>query len=283
MMRTGQPKAKPSTRSRLNLTELLGRVSKKDVALFCRQMSVMVNAGVPIVHGIDVLWEQFKGRKIGAILRNVRNDVEGGMSFSEALSRRKGVFGDFFISMVAVGETGGVLGFTLNRVAEYLEKMIALRGKVRSAMAYPLIILFVTIAATIFMLVSIIPTFAKMFATFDAELPLPTQIVIKISDFVVHNGAALFLLTVLGFVVGYYIFRKTPQGRYIFDGLLLNIPILGQVLRKSSISRFSRTLGVLIQGGVPILEALEITARTSGNLIVEKAVLDRIDDSYDRS
>lgn len=274
MMQPTQTKAKQPIKPKFNLSGLFGRVSKKDVALFCRQMAVMVNAGVPIVHGIDVLWEQFKGKKIGTILKQVRNDVEGGMSFSESLSRRKGIFGDFFISMVAVGETGGVLGFTLNRVAEYLEKMIALRGKVRSAMAYPMIILFVTIGATIFMLVSIIPTFAKMFATFDAELPLPTQIVIKISNFVVSNGAVLFLFTVLGFVVGYYVFRKTPQGKYIFDGLTLNIPILGQVLRKSAISRFSRTLGVLIQGGVPILEALEITARTSGNRVVEKAVLD---------
>ncbi len=274
MRRVQQEKPKVRPKSRSTLMKLLKRVKPKDVAIFTRQMAVMVNAGIPIVEALEVLRQQFAHTGLGPILEDVQHEVEGGLSFSEALGRRRNVFGDFLISMVAVGETGGVLGFTLNRVSEYLEKMIALKGKVRSALAYPAIIFLVAIGATIFLLIAVIPTFAQMFATLNAELPLPTKIVIGLSNFVVQNGMYLFLGFVLLLGVGIYIVKKTDRGRYAFHSVLLNIPILGQVIRKSAISRFARTLGVLIRGGVSILEALEITAKTSGNMVVEKAVLD---------
>ncbi len=249
-------------------------VGLKDVALFSRQLAVMIDAGVPVVQALEILERQFGKKAMAKVLRHVRTTVEAGSSLSEAMGRWRNIFGEFLISMVAVGETGGVLGFTLNRVAEYLEKLMALRGKVRSAMIYPLVIFLVAVGATIFLLVAVIPTFAQICATFDAELPLPTRIVIGISNFIPTNGLLLLLGLIGAAILGYYVFRKNEKGRYFSDNVFLHTPVIGNVLRKSSISRFSRTLGVLIKGGVPIMEALEITARTSGNRVVEKAVLE---------
>ncbi len=270
--RRGRREAQRGTQKvSLGLFQLVGL---KDVALFSRQMAVMIDAGVPVVQALEILERQFGKKAMAKVLRHIRSTVEAGSSLSDAMGRWKRIFGEFLVSMVAVGETGGVLGFTLNRVAEYLEKVMALRGKVRSAMIYPAVIFTVAIGATIFLLIAVIPTFAQMFATFDAELPLPTRIVIGISNFIQANGLWLFLGTIAVAVLGYYALRKNERGRYFSDNVLLHTPVIGNVLRKSAISRFARTLGVLIKGGVPIIEALEITARTSGNRVVERAILE---------
>ena len=248
------------------------RVSVKDIGVFTRQFATMINAGLPMVQCLDILSQQTEKPALREAVAKVMSDVEGGSTLAEGLARHPKIFSNLFVNMVEAGEAGGILDVILQRLATFLEKLDALQRKVKSALTYPSVVAVVALGATAFMLIFIIPTFAKMFTDFGGELPLPTQIVIAISDFL-----RLFWWALAGGIVGIVIaiqrYYKTDAGRYQIDKLLLKIPVLGMVIRKGSVARFTRTLGTLISSGVPILSGLEITARTSGNRVVELAVM----------
>lgn len=247
-------------------------VGIRDLVIFTRQFSTMVNAGLPLVQCLDILSKQSENPTFGRIIAEVRNDVESGSTLAEALGKRQKAFDSLYVNMVDAGEAGGILDDILARLAGYLEKAEALRRKVKSALTYPAVVLIVALGATTFMLLFIIPTFAKIFADFGGELPLPTRIVMGMSNFLKGFWWAIILFfAALVFTIKR--FYKTERGRLKVDALLLRMPVLGQILRKASIARFTRTLGTMISSGVPILTALDITARTAGNKIIENAIL----------
>ncbi|MDX1622698.1 MAG: type II secretion system F family protein [Gemmatimonadota bacterium] len=256
----------------INIT--IGRGYKtKDLVLFTRQFATMINAGLPLVQSLDILASQQPNDKVAEKIRAVLNDVEAGSTLADAMRRHREFFSDVYVNMVAAGEAGGILDTILLRLAEYLEAAEALKRKVRGAMFYPATVMGFAVIAIAVLLMFVIPTFAGFFESAGVALPLPTRIVMGLSDFMV--GYWWGILAVIG-VVAYLIrsYRQTPQGKRSTDRLLLKMPVLGNVIRKAAIARFSRTLGTLVQSGVPILEGLEITARTAGNKIVEEAVME---------
>jgi len=248
------------------------RVSTKDLAIFTRQFATMISAGLPLVQCLDILAKQTAKPSFGRVIGDVTKDVESGSTLCDALSRHRTVFDDLFRNMVAAGEAGGVLDEILLRLATYIEKADALKRKIQSAMVYPVVVLTVALGATAFMLIFIIPTFAKMFSDFGGELPLPTQIVLNLSNFLRGFWWAL-VLGMVGAGIGVKRYYDTEDGRRNIDGLLLKFPVIGDVLLKGAVARFTRTLGTLIASGVPILSGLEITARTAGNKVIAEAIM----------
>jgi type IV pilus assembly protein PilC len=247
-------------------------ISTKDLAIFTRQFATMISAGLPLVQCLDILAKQSSKPSFGRIISDVTREVESGATLSDALGKHKDVFDDLFRNMVAAGEAGGVLDEILMRLATYIEKADALKRKVQSAMVYPAVVLSVALGATCFMLIFIIPTFAKMFTDFGGELPLPTKIVLGLSNFLKSFWWAM-ALGVAG--AGFFLkqFAATENGRRTLDAMMLKMPILGDVLLKGGVARFTRTLGTLIASGVPILAGLEITARTAGNKVLSEAIM----------
>lgn len=248
------------------------RVSVKDIGVFTRQFATMINAGLPMVQCLDILSQQLEKEFFKSSIAKVMSDVEGGSTLGEAMGRHPKVFSSLYVNMVEAGEAGGILDVILVRLAQFLEKLDALQRKVKSALMYPAVVGCVAMGATAFMLMFIIPTFAKMFTDFGGELPLPTRIVIGISNFLRNFWWAL-AAAIVGGVIAFQRYYKTEEGRYNIDKLMLKVPVLGTVIRKGSVARFTRTLGTLISSGVPILQGLEITARTAGNKVVERAVM----------
>jgi len=248
------------------------RVSVKDLGVFTRQFATMINAGLPMVQCLDILSQQSEKEFLKRSISTVMSDVEGGSTLGEAMQKHPKVFSQLYVNMVEAGEAGGILDLILNRLATYLEKADALQRKVKSALTYPTVVGIVAVGATVFMLMFIIPTFAKMFTDFGGTLPLPTAIVMGMSDFL-RSYWYLIAMAIAGIVVGIQRYYKTEGGRLNIDRLLLRLPALGPVVRKGSVARFTRTLGTLISSGVPILNGLEITARTAGNKVIEDAVL----------
>ena len=248
------------------------RVGVKDISVFTRQFATMINAGLPMVQCLDILSQQTEKEFFKTSIAKIMSDVEGGSTLGEAMGRHPKIFNSLFVNMVEAGEAGGILDVILVRLAQFLEKLDALQRKVKGALTYPAVVGVVATGATIFMLMFIIPTFAKMFTDFGGELPLPTRIVIGISDFLRGYWWALGA-AVAGAIVGFKRYYATSSGRYTCDKLMLKVPVLGNVVRKGSVARFTRTLGTLISSGVPILQGLEITAKTAGNMVVEKAVM----------
>jgi len=247
-------------------------VSTKDLAIFTRQFATMISAGLPLVQCLDILAKQSSKPSFGRVIGEVTREVESGSTLSDALGKHRNVFDDLFRNMVAAGEAGGVLDEILMRLATYIEKADALKRKIQSAMVYPAVVLTVALGATCFMLIFIIPTFAKMFSDFGGELPLPTAIVLALSDIL----QKFWWVGVLGIVAGVIVFQRyyaTEGGKRVVDQAMLKIPVLGDVLLKGAVARFTRTLGTLIASGVPILSGLEITARTSGNKIISEAIM----------
>ncbi|HJU86293.1 MAG TPA: type II secretion system F family protein [Gemmatimonadota bacterium] len=249
-----------------------GRVKTKDLVLFTRQFATMINAGLPLVQSLDILAAQQPNKKAAEKIRAVLNDVESGSTLADSMRRHRDFFSEIYVNMVAAGEAGGILDVILLRLAEYLEASEKLRRKVKGAMFYPATVLGFSALAIAVLLIFVIPTFAGFFESAGVALPLPTRIVMGLSDFLISWWwAVAAVLAGIGWLFRAY--RKTPAGRLTTDRLLLRIPVLGQVLRKAAIARFSRTLGTLVQSGVPILDGLEITARTAGNRVVEDAVM----------
>ena len=248
------------------------KVSTKDLAVFTRQFATMINAGLPLVQCLEILSKQTEKPGFKKVISEVMHDVETGSTLAEALGKHKNVFDQLFVNMVESGEAGGILDDILMRLASYIEKAEALRRKVKSAMMYPTVVLVVALGATTFMLLFIIPTFAKMFTDFGGQLPLPTRIVLGMSNVLRDYWWALGG-GILALVVGLRAYYHTEGGKTVIDGFQLKVPVLGEVLKKAAIARFTRTLGTLIKSGVPILTGLEITARTAGNKVVSAAVL----------
>ncbi|MBW3661080.1 MAG: type II secretion system F family protein [Gemmatimonadetes bacterium] len=248
-----------------------GRVKTKDLVLFTRQFATMINAGLPLVQSLDILASQQENPKVAAKIKALLNNVESGSTLADAMRHHREFFNDVYINMVAAGEAGGILDVILLRLADYLEAAEALRRKVRGAMFYPATVMGFAMLAIAVLLIFVIPTFAGFFESAGVALPLPTRIVMGLSDFMLGYWWAI--LAALG--IAFYLlrmYRGSPQGRLATDRALLRMPILGAVLRKAAIARFSRTLGTLVSSGVPILEGLEITAKTAGNKVVEDAV-----------
>ena len=248
------------------------KVKDKAMAVFTRQFSTMIDAGLPLVQCLNILAAQSESKNLRGVTADVGRSVEEGATLAEALRKHPRTFNDLFINMVEVGETGGILDVIFQRLAAYIEKAAALKRKVKGALVYPAAIISVAILVIVFMLTFVIPTFAAIFKDMGADLPMPTRIVIGLSDFV----RSYILLLIAGFVGCVFAVRsyyRTENGRSIIDALLLRIPIFGPLVRKVAVARFTRTLGTLVQSGVPILEGLRITATTAGNKVIEKAVL----------
>ncbi len=249
-------------------------VGTKDIVTFTRLFATMIDAGLPIVQCLDILQGQTDNKHFALILRDVKASVEQGATFSDSLRRHPKVFDHLYVNLVQAGEVGGILDTILSRLAIYIEKAMKLKRQVRGAMAYPSIVIVVFILVLCILLIFVIPGFETMFKDFGAkdELPALTKIVMAISRGVVSNGL-FFLAGLLGTVFGVGYAYKTPRGRKLIDRMLLRLPILGDVLRKIAVARFTRTLGTLLTSGVPILDALEIVAKTAGNVIVEEAIM----------
>jgi len=246
-------------------------IGVKDLSVFTRQFATMVNAGLPLVQCLDVLARQQEKPFFKGVIAQVMTDVEGGSTLAEGLAKHPKVFSDLFVNMIAAGEAGGILDLILTRLAVFLEKADALQRKVKGAMMYPAIVLTVAVVACVFMLMGVIPVFAKMFEDFGGELPMPTRIVMGMSNFLSAYWWAL-IAGIFAFVVLFKKYRDTEGGRMRTDRLSLRIPVLGSVLRKSAVSRFTRTLGTLIGSGVPILQGLDITSKTAGNKVLQEAI-----------
>ena len=247
-------------------------VKTRDVVIFTRQFSTMINAGLPLVQSLSILAQQTENKTLKDITKAVVYDVEAGNTLADALAKHPKAFSGLYVNMVAAGEAGGILDTILMRLATFLEKNDALVRKVKGAMVYPAVIITVAIIAVAVLLVFVIPTFSSMFASVNMELPLPTRIVIGASDVLTRFWWAILLGGIL-LVLGFRSYYSTPNGRKNIDGLLLRAPVLGDLLRKSAVSRFTRTLGTLISSGVSILDGLEITAKTAGNRVVHDAVM----------
>jgi len=250
----------------------LGGVRSRDVSVFTRQFGTMISAGLPLVQCLQALGQQAERKSFQDIIARIAADVEGGSTLSEALGRHPKVFDELYVNLVHVGEIGGVLDSMLARLAIYMEKSEALKHRVRTAMVYPILVVTVALGVVTFLLIFIIPIFTKFYEKAGVPLPAPTQFVVGLSTFVVNYWWGM----IGGAIGGFFAFRawyKTEQGRLTVDRFLLRAPIFGVLLRKIAVARFTRTLSALISGGVPILDALRITAKTAGNKIVENAVL----------
>jgi type IV pilus assembly protein PilC len=248
------------------------KVKQKDLVLFSRQLSTLIGAGVPIVQGLTILLDQIENPAFKKVIASVREDIESGTSITEALSHHPTVFSELYVNMVRSGELGGILDVILERLSAYQESAAALRGKIRAAMVYPAVIALVAGGVTLFLMIVVVPTFVKIFEQAGARLPLPTQILLTVSNFL-RRYIIFVIIGLIAFVVGLRQYYKTEAGSMYIDRLLLRFPIFGTLLRKVAVAKFTKTFGTLVKSGVPILQALETVARTSGNRVVEKAVL----------
>lgn len=250
-----------------------GGVSDKSLAIFTRQFSVMIDAGLPLVQCLQILGEQQENKAFQRIILQVREDVETGSSLANALKKHPQAFSDLYVNMVAAGEAGGILDTILQRLATYIEKAARLKAQVKSAMIYPVTVIAIAVLVVYVILWKVIPVFASLFESLGASLPLPTRVVVALSKFVGRFWWLIGLVVVAG-IIALRQYYKTPQGKLVIDSIMLKTPILGLVLRKIAVARFCRTLGTLLSAGVPVLESLEITARTSGNAVIERAILE---------
>jgi type IV pilus assembly protein PilC len=266
-------KVKPKGGIKFDLANYLplNKVTVKEQVVFTRQFATMIDAGLPLVQCLDILASQQINKHFKAILFNVKESVESGSTFADALRKHKATFDELYVNLVAAGEVGGILDTILNRLAAYMEKAEKLRRQVKGAFIYPAAVLVVAIGVVAAMLIWVIPVFKKMFEDFGGTLPVPTQIVITMSDFMQNN-----LLFIIGALVAAFMalmrFYKTERGRKLLDLWALKVPVFGTLIQKVAVARFSRTLGTMISSGVPILDALDIVARTAGNKTVELEV-----------
>jgi type IV pilus assembly protein PilC len=252
--------------------KLGGSVKAKELAIYTRQFSTMVDAGLPIAQCLQILSEQSESKVLRDVTAKIANDVQGGATLAESFGKYPKTFDNLFVNMLAVGESGGVLDVCLQRLSTYIEKAAKLKGQVKSAMVYPITIISVACLVIIFMMVFVLPTFANMFKSMGAELPLPTKIVMWMSDFT-RKYILLMLGAAAAGIYGLKRYYGTDKGSTVIDTFALKVPVIGMLIRKVAVARFTRTLGTLISSGVPILEGLLITARSAGNRVVERAVL----------
>jgi type IV pilus assembly protein PilC len=247
------------------------KITQGEVAIFTRQFSVMLDAGLPLIQGLDAIAQQHPNKEFRSILEQVRNDVEGGSTLSSAMARHPKVFDSLYTNMVAAGETGGILDTILQRLSSFIEKIVKLKRALRSALIYPSTILTIAVGVVTIILWKVVPVFSTLFEGFNVDLPLPTRIVIGVSGLIERYMIFIVILVGIG-VFALRSYYKTDKGRHVIDRTLLKLPVLGDVLRKIGVARFTRTLATLLTSGVPILEGLDITARTSGNAILEDTI-----------
>ncbi len=256
------------------LPKIGGGVSQKEIAIFTRQFSVMIDAGLPLVQCLEILGTQQENRTFQKTLFGVRQDVESGSTLADALKKHPKIFSELYVNMVAAGEAGGILDTILRRLAEYIEKAVALQASVKKASVYPVAVIAIAIGVVWVIMTWVIPVFAALFQNLGggAQLPLPTRVVIAISNQMWWFSPLVIVGGLLGYFFGYRPYYATEQGRRTVDGLKLKLPVVGMLFRKIAVARFCRTLGTLISSGVPILDSLDITARTAGNQVVADAV-----------
>ncbi len=252
----------------------MGSVSSKDIVVFTRQFATMIDAGLPLVQALEILSKQTESKALAAVISEVKNDVEGGATYADALKKHTKVFDELYVNMVAAGETGGILDTILNRLAGYIEKSMKLKKKVKGAMMYPAVITTVAVGVISVIMIFVIPIFAQMFSSMGGTLPLPTRFVMWLSGFLSGKGGLFLFAGIVAFIIGIIQARKTEKGKHFFDRLILKLPIFGLLIKKVAVAKFTRTLGTLISSGVPILEGLDICAKTSGNKVIEYAVGD---------
>ncbi|MES0362764.1 MAG: type II secretion system F family protein [Desulfobacteria bacterium] len=256
-----------------NVSFMQPKVKQTNVVIFSRQFATMINAGLPLIQSLNILESQEENKTFKAILKQVKENVEEGATLADAMGKHPKVFDELFVNMVAAGEVGGILDTILNRVSAYMEKAMKLKRQVKGAMTYPAIVLVIAVLVIVVILVFVIPVFEKMFADFGGTLPVPTQIVVAISNFV--KGNILYMIIGLG-LLGYAFkrFYATEKGRALADDIVLKLPVVGPLLRKVAVAKFTRTMSTMISSGVPILDSLDIVAKTSGNKTVERAIYD---------
>ncbi|MCZ6874486.1 MAG: type II secretion system F family protein [bacterium] len=259
----------------INLPGFGAKVKEKDVVIFTRQLSTMIDAGLPLVQCLDILNRQATEKLFASTLAHVKTDVESGDTFADALRKHPKVFTEFFTNMVEAGETGGILDTILLRLSVYMEKARALKGKVKSAMVYPLAIVCIAVLVIVFLMMFVIPVFAEMFEGFGGTLPAPTQLVMDMSNFT-KRYILYFVPAVAVIVFLFKRFYRTDKGKHMVDAFMLQVPVVGPLIQKVAVAKFTRTLGTLVASGVPIIESLQITARTAGNKVVEAAVITTI-------
>jgi type IV pilus assembly protein PilC len=260
-----------------NVSLLQPKVTGKDIVIFTRQLSTMIDAGLPLVQSLEILGKQQENPTFKKVLTTIRSDVETGTTFADSMRKHPKIFNNLFSNMIEAGETGGILDTILGRLALFMEKSMELQKKIKGAMTYPVICLSISILILVVILVFVIPVFEEMFASLDSALPMPTQIVVNMSDFVKAN----YLYLIMAGVAFFYLIKKihnTEKGRVKMDAMALRAPIVGTLIRKVAVAKFTRTLGTMLQSGVPILESLSVVAKTSGNKIIEAAVF-RVADS----
>ena len=255
----------------LEISFLKPKITMKDIVVFTRQFATMIDAGLPLVQCLEILSTQQENKTFKEVLTNVKEDVESGSTFAEALRKHPKAFNELYVNLVAAGEVGGILDTILNRLASYIEKAMKLRKKVKSAMTYPATIVGIAVVVIAVILVFVIPTFAKMFEDFGSALPAPTQFVINLSNFIQD-----YILVIIGFfILSIFGFKKvyaTEKGRDKLDAMALKLPVFGVLIRKVAVAKFSRTLSTMISSGVPILDGLDIVRKTAGNRTIEKAI-----------
>jgi type IV pilus assembly protein PilC len=256
----------------IKIPGLGSKITEQAVVIFTRQFATMIEAGLPLVQCLDILARQSENKEFARVIGQVKTDVESGDSFADALRKHPRVYSDFYVNMVEAGETGGILDTILARLAAYMEKAAALKSQVKGAMVYPAVIIGIAIIVVVFLLLYVIPVFADMFASFGGTLPAPTRFVMFLSDLV--KDYILYVIPLVGVLIWFFKrFYKTEKGRVMVDTLLLKLPVFGPLIQKVAVAKFTRTLGTLVSSGVPIIDGLEITARTAGNKVVEGAVL----------
>lgn len=257
----------------INIPGFGPKVKAKDLVVFTRQFSTMIDAGLPIVQGLEILGRQNPNPAMRKTLLDIKDKVSTGGTFADALGNHERVFDTLYVNMVAAGEAGGILDIILDRLAAYLEKMDKLKRQVKTAMIYPAVVIAAAVIVTSILLIFVIPTFAELFGSFGAALPAPTRIVIQMSDFLV----AYWHIMLFSIVAFYYMFRRfmrTDRGKQILHPIFLKVPVFGEIIRKVAVARFTRTLSTMLGSGVPILDALTICGKTSGNKVVEKEITD---------
>ncbi len=248
------------------------KVKTKELVIFSRQFATMIDAGLPLVQCLDILATQQENAEFKRVLLDIKASVEGGSTFADALRKHPKVFDSLYVNLIAAGEVGGILDTILNRLSGFLEKAEKLKGKIKSAMTYPAAVISIACLVVAGLLIWVVPIFQDMFASFGRALPAPTQLVVNMSH-ALTSYWYLILGTIAGIFFGLKYAYKTPKGRYYMDLTFLKIPVVGDLIRKTAVARFTRTLGTMLSSGVPILEALEIVAKTSGNVIIEEAVM----------
>jgi type IV pilus assembly protein PilC len=271
--RIAATRAKASADGKKDKKGKLGKkANAKNLAVFTRQFSVMIDAGLPLVQCLEILGAQEEDRNFGETILATRSDVESGASLADAMRKHPRSFDPLFTNMIAAGEAGGILDTILKRLATYIEKAVKLKSQVKSAMIYPIAVIVIAVLVVGVILWKVIPTFAALFAGLGAELPLPTRIVIALSDFLV-NFMPFIIVGIVAVGWGFKTYYGTVRGKYQIDGIVLKLPVLGLLMRKIAVARFCRTLSTLLSSGVPILDGLDITARTAGNSVIEEAIL----------